>query len=300
MTMAHGSILGGVCAVPDLTAALADYHGRLGLRIVAEGPLEAGLARSWGVAGLAGAAMATLQPVSGHPCFVRLVEQPVPEDFRPTRTFGWAAYEFSVQDVYVWPDRLAGGGFTIVGPPKEIAGLPYFVPMQVTGTGREMLYLNEVRENTPSSDLPRAASPVDQIFIAILATGDPRGTLDWYLGRLGLDEGGTYDIDYTMLNAAFALTPGTHHKLTMVQSARLPILEVDAYPEAGAPRGRAPGHLPPGNALVALAVRDLDALTLDWMMPPHMQEGPVYNGARAATVLGPAGELLELIERATA
>jgi catechol 2,3-dioxygenase-like lactoylglutathione lyase family enzyme len=296
MTATHGTILGGIVTTPDLDAALTDYQGRLGLMLVERTTLSADLAASWGCSESAGAAMATLAPTSGAPCHFRLVEQPTPADFRPTRTYGWAAYELSVQDVYGWPDKLAGSGFDIVGPPKEIAGLPYFVPMQVTGRGREMLYLNEVREDTPSSDLPKAACPVDKIFIVILATPDIGATVDWYRRMLSLDEGGTYTIEYTMLNKAFALPDGTQHTLTMVQAGRLPIAEVDHYPAEATPRAHPPETLPPGNALVTLAVRSLDTLSLDWITPPVVRDGPLYAGRRAATTRGPAGELLELVE----
>lgn len=296
MTITHGTLLGGVVTTPDLAAAIADYSGTLGLDIIEQGPLAPELAASWGCPASAGAAMAVLGPSSGAPCFVRLIEQPLPADFRPTRTFGWAAYEFSVQDVYGWPDKLAGSGFAIVGPPKEIAGLPYFIPMQVTGRGREMLYLNEVRENTPSSDLPKAASPVDKIFICILATADLPGAVAWYRRTLGLDEGGTYTIEYTMLNKAFALPDGTQHRLTMVQAGRMPIAEVDQYPPEAAPRAHPPGTLPPGNALVTLAVDSLARPGLDWIAPPVVRGGMLYGGRRAGTVRGPAGELLELVE----
>jgi catechol 2,3-dioxygenase-like lactoylglutathione lyase family enzyme len=296
MTATHGTILGGIVTTPDLDAALTDYQVRLGLTLVERTTLAADLAASWGCPASAGAAMATLQPTSGAPCHIRLVQQPTPADFRPTRTYGWAAYEFSVQDVYGWPNKLAGSGFDIVGPPKEIAGLPYFVPMQVTGRGREMLYLNEVRENTPSSDLPKAVSPVDKIFIVILATPDISGTVAWYKSQLTLDEGGTYTIEYTMLNKAFALPDGTQHTLTMVQAGRLPIAEVDHYPAEATVRAHPPETLPPGNALVTLAVRSLDALALEWIIPPVVRDGPLYAGRRAATTRGPAGELLELVE----
>ncbi len=296
MTIPHGTIIGGLVTTPDLDAALADYGRTLGLTLIEQGALTPDLAASWGCPASAGAPMAVLQPGSGAPCFLRLVEQPVPPDFRPTRTYGWAAYEFSVQDVYGWPGRLAGSGFDIVGPPKEIEGLPYFIPMQVTGRGREMLYLNEVRENTPSSDLPKAASPVDKIFICILATPDLPGAVEWYKHTLGLDEGGTYTIEYTMLNKAFALPGGTQHTLTMVQAGRTPIAEVDAYPAAATPRAHPPGTLPPGNALVTLAVDRLDRLGLDWIAPPVVRQGPLYGGRRVGTLRGPAGELLELVE----
>lgn len=292
----HGRILGGVVATPDLDAAIADYHGRLGLTLLQRGVVDAVLAARWGCPGIAGQAVATLQPASGAPCFLRLVEQPVPADFRPTRTFGWAAYELSVQDVFGWPDRLTGSGFAIVGPPKELAGLPYFVPMQVTGRGREMLYLNEVRANTPSSDLPFAASPVDRMFICILAAPDREAACRWYAQNLRLDVGDTYTLAYSMINQAFGLPDDHQSSLTMVQRGRMTILEVDSYPAAATLRPREPGCLPPGNALVTLAVDNLDALALDWLAPPALIDGPVYAGRRSACVVGPAGELLELVE----
>ena len=182
--MTHGQILGGTITTPDLNLALADYRDRLGLRVVEVGTLTADLTASWGTPASAGARFATLQPISGAPCFVRLVEQPTPADFKPTRTYGWAAFEITVQDVYGWPAKLEGSGFDIIGPPKEIEGLPYFVAMQMTGRGREMIYLNEVRQNTPSSDLPKAASPADHIFIVILACADRPAALDWYADKV--------------------------------------------------------------------------------------------------------------------
>ncbi len=294
--LTHGRIMGGVVATPDLDAALEDYHGRLGLNIVERGELAADLAASWNCPASAGARIATLQPQSGAHCFIRLVEQPVPQDFRPVRTYGWAAYELTVQDVYGWPDRLAGSGFDIVGPPKPIEGLPYFIPMQVTGRGREMIYLNEVAENTPSSDLPKAASLTDHIFIVILATHDREANLAWLQEKIGLDVGGTYTLEYTMINKAFWLEAGTQSSITMVQKRRLPIIEVDDYPSAATARPCAAGCLPPGNALVTLAVDSLDAVKADFIAPPAVRGGTIYAGKRSATVVGMAGELLELVE----
>lgn len=292
--MTHGAILGGVVATPGLEAALADYHGTIGLEIVERGVLDAGLAQSWGCPASAGAAFATLQPASGADCFIRLVEQPVPDDFRPTRSFGWASYELTCRDVFAWPDRVSGSGFEIVGPPKEIEGLPYFVAMQLIGRGREMLYFNETRSNTPTSDLPVARSPMDHIFIVILAAPDRARAVAWYRDRLGLDEGGTYTIAYSMINTAFALPADTLSSLTMVQKGRMPIVEIDDYPAQTVARPRDAGRLPPGNALVTLAVDRLPAL--DWIAPPVARSGSLYQGRRAGTVIGPAGELLELVE----
>lgn len=295
----HGQIQGGIITTPDLATALADYQGRLGLDLVEQGMLSDILATSWGCPASAGARMATLRPQSGAPCFLRLLEQAVPPGFTPTRTYGWAAYELSVQDVYDWPDRLIGSGFEIVGPPKPIDGLPYFIPMQVIGRGGEMIYLNEVASDTPSSDLPKAKCPVDHMFICILATPDLTGTVAWYRERLNLDEGGSYTLEYTMINKAFGLPAGTQSTITMVQKGRLPIIEVDGYPAAATIRPGDPKRLPAGNALITLAVDSLDALSLDWITPPTVQDGALYAGRRAATTIGPAGERLELVEIAT-
>jgi hypothetical protein len=217
-------------------------------------------------------------------------------DFVPTRTFGWAAFELTVKGVYDLADRVKGSGFDIVGPPKPIENLPYFVPMQVTGRGREMLYFNEVACDTPSSDLPKAVSDIDHIFIVILATPDREGSVRYLKERLRLDEGGSYTLNYTMINKAFGLPDGTQSTITMAQKGRLPIVEVDGYPPAATPRAAHPGMLPPGNAMVTLAVDGLDALGLDWIAPPARRDGPLYSGRRAATTVGSAGELIELIE----
>ena len=99
-----------------------------------------------------------------------------------------------------------------------------------------------------------------------------------------------------MINDAFGLPAETITAMTMIQAGRMPIVEVDDYPPQACPRARHPGMLPPGNALVTLAVRNLDACAVDWIATPAVREGPLYEGRRAATTIGLAGELLELVE----
>ena len=292
--MTHGRILAGTATTPDLDAALADYRDVLGLCVVEEGSVSADLAASWGTQAVAGSRYAVLQPASNAHSFVRLIEQPLPTDFVPTRTYGWAAFELTVQDVFGWPERLGGSGFDIVGPPREVPGLPYFVALQMLGRGREMIYLNEVRMDTPTSDLPRARSPIDHIFIVILACADRPTALAWYRDRLGLDIGADYTIPYTMISKAFGLPDDHLSTITMAQKGRMPIVEIDGYPDAAAGRVSDPGRLPPGNAMVTLAVDRLP--DLDWIAPPCVRGEALYAGRRSATVLGPAGELLELIQ----
>lgn len=295
-TIQHGAILGGVVTVPNLDIAVQDYRNALGLNLVAQETVSDSLAQSWDCPNNAGSKVAVLQPASGNQCFVRLIEQSDHPDFKPTRSYGWAAYEFTVQNVFDWPKRLESSSFTVVGPPKKLVGLPYFVPMQTLGPGRELIYLNEVFKNTPTSDLPKAQSVTDQIFIVVLAAKDRKKTLRWYLDKLRLDEGETHRLAYSMINKAFGFAPDAMTDLTMLQNGRLPIVEVDGYPAQTSKRPRHNGMLPPGNAMVSLAVDDLDMLDLDWITPPIARSKLPYDGRRAACSYGLDGELLELIE----
>lgn len=297
MSVPHGTILGGLTTVPDLAEGLRAYRDVLGLDLVEEGTLPDDLAASWGCPGNAASPYAVLRPKSGEPCWFRLVEQPAHPDFRPTRSYGWAAFECTVEDVWRWPDVLPADLFTIVGMPKNIANMePAFIPMQALGPGREMVYLNQVLKDMPGLELARAGSPVDRIFICVLAAPDREATVSWYSDALGLERGTDFTIPYTMINKAFDLPASTMTTLTMVQQGNLPIVEVDDYPKAATGRPRHDGMLPPGNALVTLAMPDLDQCAVDWITPPAIRDGALYEGRRAGTVRGPADELLELVE----
>lgn len=297
MTIPHGTIMGGLSTVPDLARGIAAYVGVLGLELVEEGALAADLAASWGCPANAGSPYAVLRPASGAPCWFRLVEQPIHPDFIPTTTYGWAAFETTVEDVWRWPDALPPDLFTIVGPPKLLENVaPAFIPMQALGPGREMVYLNQVLGDMPDTDLPRAAAPVDRIFITVLAAPDREAAAAWYRDRLGLERGADYTLPYSMINKAFDLPPETQTTITMVRHGRMPIVEIDDYPATATPRPRHPGMLPPGNALVTLAIRDLDACAIAWYAPPTARGGALYAGRRAATAIGAAGELVECVE----
>lgn len=296
----HGAILGGLSCVPDLDRAISAYRDTLGLELVSCETVSGDLAASWGAPAAAGARIATLKVRSDAPCWLRLVEQAADPDFKPTRTYGWAAFELTVEDVWQWPDKLPPDQFEIVGPPRHLDNFePTFIPMQVLGTGREMLYLNQVLRDPSDARLPRAQCPVDKIFICVLATPDRVATAAFYSDRLGLDGGPDYTLAYSMINRAFGLDPGTKTTISMIHRGLEPIIEIDDYPAEARPRAVEEGKLPPGNALVTLAVRNLDDCKVDWISPPQSRLQAPYFGARSATFRGPAGELTELVEIAS-
>ncbi len=297
MNVTHGTILGGLSTLPDLDRGIAAYRDVLQLELVETGTLDEDLATAWGCHGNTGTRYAALRPSSGEPCWFRLVEQPDHPEFHPTTSYGWAAFETTVRDVWHWTDHLPADLFTIVGPPKKLEIVePAFIPMQALGPGREMIYLNEVLGDLPDTDLPRAQAPVDRIFIVVLATPDREASVLWYTDRLGLRRGADYTLPYSMINSAFGLPSETKTTITMARFGRMPVLEIDDYPGAATQRPRHSGMLPPGNALATLGVPDLHACRVEWITQPQKREGALYEGRRAGTTTGPAGELLELVE----
>ncbi|MFV0644736.1 MAG: hypothetical protein ACK5NN_09605 [Sphingomonadaceae bacterium] len=297
MIIAHGTILGGLSTVPDLDNAIVAYRDVLQLELIERGVVDVALATSWGCPGNAGSPCAILRPTSGEGCWFRLVEQSAHPAFHANRSYGWAAFEVVVKNVWHWAEALPPDLFTIAGPPKNLKNMkPAFIPMQVLGTGQEMLYLNQVLGDLPETDLPRANADVDRIFIVILASADREASAAWYSKRIGLDRASDYTLPYSMINRAFDLPADYLSTITMMQSGRMPIVEIDDYPHEAVVRARFEGMLPPANALVTLAVRNLSDCDVDWIAPPAVHGGVMYEGRRAASTLGPSGELLELVE----
>lgn len=287
-------------SVADVTRSQALYHDNLDYQTVEEGTVDAALAASWGADAAQGARFVVMQPKSGRPIFLRFVEQPAHPDYRPLRTYGWAAIEICVQDTLAVNARMEQSPFQIIGPPKALDGLPAIFPMQVQGPDGEIVYLTQIRDDLPAYDLPRAESPIDCLFILVLACSDMKGALAFAQERLGLSFGRDMAIQYTMLAKAFGKPPETLYTLATATHERDVFFEFDQYPPAATPRPSHPGHLPPGVAIGGIRLPDfstrIDALADFLIAPPQVFEGPIYEGRRAATLRGPDGTLYELVE----
>jgi catechol 2,3-dioxygenase-like lactoylglutathione lyase family enzyme len=168
--MSGPRLLHGTVSVPDMKAALDVYAGLLEQRIVEDAQVSAAESRAWLAPAVEGARSVTLQPPSGRPVYLRLIEQKHLPSYRPGTHLGWAALELTVQSADRMHERLVAAGIPIIGAPKALAFTDKLYPMQALGPGGEAMYLNEVRGNLPNSDLPMAACWVDELFITIVAT----------------------------------------------------------------------------------------------------------------------------------
>lgn len=279
--------------VASVGEAVERFERWMGYRCVERGPLDAALAEAWGAPASAGRPSAVLQPASGAPVYLRFVESdPVP-DYLPIRTHGWAAIEICVQDVLETAARMEASPFQIIGPPNRIAGLPTIHPMQVRGPDAETIYLTQI-DNDPS--LPTAASPIDRLFILVLACQDMRATANWFADRLRFTNGAPAAIRYSMIAKAFDLPITDLHEITTASHEGQIFLEFDQYPAAATQRPQHPGALPPGVAICTIFHPEFASLKLDWLSPPAVRDGAITNGRRSGVVRTPEGALLEIVD----
>jgi catechol 2,3-dioxygenase-like lactoylglutathione lyase family enzyme len=263
---------------PDVTAAADRYAKWLDYSVVETGVVAAELAAAWGAPASASRRFAVLQP-----------------DYRPLQTYGWAAIEICVQDTLAVNARMETSPFEIIGPPKQLDGLPAIFPMQVRGPDSEIVYLTQIRSDLPDYDLPRADSLIDKLFILVLACSDMEASARWFRDTLGIQHGRKMEIIYSMINNAFGLPADTRHRLATGIHERDCFLEFDQYPAAATTRPGDPEALPPGIAMTTLLHPDIDAVPGDWIMPPAPRSGPVYGGRRAGVLRAPDGTRVEVV-----
>ena len=229
-----------------------------------------------------------------------MIEQPAHLDYVPLTSYGWAAIEICNQDTDKVAARVKDSPFEIVGPPKELDGMPAIYPMQVKGPDGEIVYLTEIRADLDAYDLPRAQSLIDCLFILVMACSDIDASLDWLSRHCGLTSGRTMEIIYSMINNAFELPADAKHKLATLKHGRDVCLEVDALPAEATPRPVHDGYLPTCVAMGSLLTDNfdaLDALNTDlWIAAPSRYDSVVYGGKRSATLRAPDGTLIEIIE----
>lgn len=282
--------------VSDLEAATARFRDHLDYRVLEEGEVDRGLAESWGTPKSAGQPCHVLGPSSGAPIYLRLIEQPRVEGFKALRTFGWNAIEICVEDVHEANRRMQASPFEIIGPPREIDGLPAIHPMQVKGPDEEIVYLTQIKDDLPAFDLPRAESPIDKLFILVMGCSDLDQGLGWMEKHAGVSFGRDMEIVYTMLAGAYGSDPDALHRIATMVHERDVFLEIDQYPDEATPRPRHDGMLVPGCAIGTMWNPDFSALPGPWITPPTERDGVIYKGCKAATMVGPDGTLVEIVE----
>lgn len=283
-------------AVADIKRSTSLYAEYFDYAVIEEGTIDADLAESWGTPKSASCPYAIMQPSSGAEVYIRFIEQPSIKSYKALRTYGWNAIEICVTDVLAVNERVLNSPFEIIGPPREIEGLPAIHPMQVKGPDEEVVYLTQIKDDLPAFDLPRAQTPIDKLFILVMGASDMDATNKWLEEHAGLHMGRDMEIVYTMLANAYGTDLDELHRISTMVHDRDVFLEVDQYPEAATPRERHNGMLPPGCAIGTFWHPDFNTLKGPWITTPVIREGPIYKGKRVGTMKDPDGTLIEIIE----
>ena len=291
------AIIAVTLTAPDLNATTKAYTEHLQYRVVDRGHISATLASGWGAPKMRGHEYVLLQPASGAPCFLRIVQnKPVP-GFVAMKTHGWNSNEILVQDVDGLAQRLRNSPFKIVGEPRPLGSSSNVRAMQVLGPAGEMNYLTQIPPQGGTFIKFPARSYVDRTFIVVLGGADMNAMRSFYRDVLHAPVTEPYDSPVQVVNNAWAQPASTTTTLSLVNFSTKYLIELDQYPAAATTRPLRKGELPPGMAMVSFEVDDLPA-SLPWTVVPVAHREAPYAGRRAGILHGAAGEWIELVEAA--
>ncbi|TDJ44764.1 MAG: hypothetical protein E2O50_02615 [Gammaproteobacteria bacterium] len=260
------------------------------------GTVSSELSEYWGAEKMTGHDYIVMQPANDAPVFIRFVEDAAAASYTPMTSHGWNATELLVKD----PDTLEAGmqdsAFKVVGPSKDLWPAPDAPrAMQAIGPGNELVYLTRNNQAAEALGLDDTMPLAERPFIMVL--GGPS------MGELGEFYGGTLELrvdppsffKISMISKANNLDPEEVYPLSIVYTAPGYLIELDELPESVGPREVQPGHLPPGVAIVGFNAINL-VEGLNWRSKPRALNDFPYNGREAGILIGPAGELIEVIE----
>jgi len=287
--------------VRSLASVEPAYEEQLHYQAVERGRVSKELAGVWDTPAMAGRRYALLEPASGAPVYLRIIEAaPGTPAAKAFMTHGWNATELLVQDPDALATKLADTAFSVIGPPKNLsAGDDAPRAMQVLGPAGEALYMTRFLPGGSGLALGSAQTPVDRVFITVVGGPSLDELRAFWGGTLGLPlkEFGEWPIG--VLSSAHGLPADSRFALAGAVLPRDFMVELDAYPPTARPRDRRPGALPGGWAMVSFTAERLSDIRAKWRSKPRALKASPYGGRRAAVTVGPAGEWIEVIEQGT-
>jgi len=281
----------------DIQRFERDYARWLGYEVRERGRVSRELAASWGTPNATGSRYVLLSPDAAPDVFIRAVQARSRSNYRALTTWGWNSIEIVVEQTDAVHARFAASPFRTIGGPANLGGYPSIRAFQVVGPSQEVLYLTAETGDRANSPLPAPNGDIGRIFIMVLAGPDIDKMNEFYARAFNLEPGTVRQRPVGVVQNALGLGPEATIGLTTIRLAQHGnLIELDGYPSNTGARQVNTDELPPGIAIASFTVPDLDTIALDLIAPPRPQSGQLYGGQRMATAVGPAGELIELIE----
>lgn len=249
---------------------------------------------------MAGKPYVLFQPESGDDVYLRAIQGTIPKDYKAMTTYGWNAIEIIVENPDTIYNKLINSPFVHVGGPENLGddGLSSIRAVQFKGPSEEIFYFTTDTGDSSKSTLLTARSYIDRPFIMVVAGPNARALTDFYVSTFDAIEAFFIETPIDLIASAQKLPEDYKFPLGLVRlGAFSNAIEIDGYSEAARPRPTPVGELPPGVSITSFTVNNLDLIDSKlFIAPPIRQTGLGYEGNRTATIVGPAGELIELIE----
>jgi hypothetical protein len=255
------------------------------------------MAKSWGAPKAEGRPYVLMSSDGSPDVYLRAVETDAVPGYMPMTTWGWNSWVIIIDDIDAVFAKMKTSPFKIIGEPAPLKTTASIHAMQVIGAANEVLYLTTQTGDRSASRLPIPKSLVDRPFILVVAYSEIEKLRDWYADAFQMTRQPVTMTTVDIISRAQGLPADTPRPLSLLAMAdHGNMLELDGYVGGKGARPRPPGQLPPGNAMATFEVANLAAVKAPFIAPPAALPGAAYGGKRSATVLGPGGEPIELIE----
>lgn len=279
---------------PDVKKVEELYTKWLGFNVFERGKVSEAMALSWGTPKMTGRDYVSMSSAGSPDVRYRVIQVDAVPGYKGMTTWGWNAIEIICEHPDKVYEKLKDSPFRHVGGPAFISGGKSTIKaVQFAGPAEEILYFTAETGDSSKSMLPAAKSFVDRPFIMVLAGPDAEVLCSFYMDVFKMQGYMPRETTIDIIAKAQGLPPDYSYALGLVRAReRGNSIEIDRYPPAAKQRPRADGQLPPGVAMATFSVDDLDAINVKYITPPAKLYGPM----RAATIVGPTGELVELFE----
>lgn len=285
---------------PDL-AAIASAYKTFGYTVVEDGAVDPALAIAWGAPRNAGRRFITMKPGTGENVYIRAVQTDAVPNFKAATTLGWNSIEFLTSAPEKVQEVIKGSGIEVLSAPKALASFPDIVAMQTIGPAQEVIHFTGEIGQPEKPRLPPSPpnGDVGRLFIVVLAAPDVQAAVDWYASRFDMPKTPLRSDLVSVINKSQGLPADNRSAAAVLRMDELGnSVEFWAFVgKAAVPRPHGWEQLPPGVAMATMVAKNLDAIKgVAWLRAPAPRQGLIYNGKRAATCIGPAGELVEVVE----
>ena len=288
--MQLGRITVVTITTPDLDKVIDIYSKYLGYRFISSTTVSAEQAKSWDAENIENSKMIFMSPESSNDFFFRFIEQDVDEDYVPFGTYGWNAAELIVKDVDRSAEKLIGSPFEIIGEPADLSFTDQIRAMQIMGPSREIIYLTQFKSKLDEFDSPSPRCDIDQTFIVILA-GENLDDMQTFLHeRLCIKKAEPMQSRIRAISKVFDLPEDTKYKSAALAIRDQSLIELDEMPSKARPRSVRPGYLPSGISIVSFIAHDSSLID-----KTYDSNIPSFETARASSIKGSSGELIEII-----